>query len=157
MRCKTAFFFSVMLALTSVKAVAQTSDNGLAGTWKLLSMEKRSATGQWIPFYLPSGKPVGMIMYDDYGYMSVQITSIPRGTETPSVQSEIINGYLAYYGTYEFDPAAGTVTHHVADHINPVFSGKSLVRYVALSDGILTLTVAQDETFRLNWMRVGEL
>ncbi len=152
---KTAFFISLMLALTAAKTIAQPSDTVLTGTWKLLSMEKHSPKGQWIPFYLPSGKPVGIIMYDDTGHMSVQITSIPRGTETPSAESEIMNGYLAYYGTYQFDPAAGTVTHHVINHINPVFSGTSLIRYIEIREGILTLTVAKEEAFRLNWMRVG--
>jgi hypothetical protein len=62
-------------------------------------------------------RPTGLIMYDDKGYMAVQIVpDRPRpkwtGAPTPEQALEAIRGYTAYFGTYTIDEKASTVTHH---------------------------------------------
>jgi hypothetical protein len=47
---------------------------------------------------------------------------------------EIGHGYVAYYGRYEVDTKAGTVTHHRRNHINPDLGQLSVVRYLNAAD-----------------------
>ncbi len=135
--------------------LAYASDTRFVGTWELVSIESKTETGDWVLADVPlKGMPVGIIMYDDSGNMAVQITSSPRGTETPAEQPEIINGYIAYYAKYEVDPAAGTVTHHRRNHVNPELGNLSVVRYFHFNGDVLTLTFAPGRSLRLNWVRV---
>jgi hypothetical protein len=92
-------------------------------------------------------------MYDKLGNMAVQITSNPRGTETPAEEPEFINGYLAYYGKYEVDTRAGAVTHHRQNHLNPKMGGLSVVRHFGSDGDVLTLTLAPQRALRLHWAR----
>jgi len=142
------------LLLAPIPAGAQHSAADFVGTWELLSIEARSETGDWGPWESPlPGKPVGILMYDNLGNMAVQITSSPRGTTTPPEQPEILNGYVAYYGKYEVDTTAGTVTHHRRNHLNPEIGGLSVVRYFSFDGDVLTLTLAPQRTLRLHWAR----
>ena len=92
-------------------------------------------------------------MYDAHGNMAVQITTSPR-VVSPGPSPEWVNGYVAYYATYEVDVAAGTVTHHRRAHVNPDIGGLSVVRYFDFDGEHLTLTVAPERTVRLTWERV---
>ncbi|MCZ6804877.1 MAG: lipocalin-like domain-containing protein [Proteobacteria bacterium] len=153
MKYSPLIYFALSLLVSPL--VAYGSDARFVGTWELVSIESKTETGDWVLADLPlSGSPVGIIMYDDNGNMAVQITSSPRGTETPAEQPEIINGYVAYYAKYEVDPVAGTVTHHRRNHVNPELSKLSVVRYFYFNDNDLTLTFAPGRTLRLNWTRV---
>lgn len=122
----------------------------------MISIESKSVSGEWSPLYFPGeAKPIGMIMYDSSGSMSVQFSSSPRtGYTAVEKPTEIFNGYVAYYGEYEVDINAGTVTHHRKDHLNPKLSETSVVRYFQFQDDNLTLTVAPDQNSRLNWGRI---
>jgi hypothetical protein len=93
-------------------------------------------------------------MYDDKGNMAVQVTSEPRGGESAADNPEVVNGYVAYYGKYEVDTQAGTVTHHRRNHINPELGRLSVVRHFKFSGDTLTLTVAPEQQLRFNWARV---
>lgn len=135
--------------------LAQESTPDFVGTWELSSIEAKTEAGDWVPAQLPlDGRPVGIIMYDDKGNMAVQITTVPRSTETPADNPEIVNGYVAYYARYEVDAQAGTVTHHRRHHINPDLGSLSVVRYFKFSGDTLTLTLAPERQLRLNWSRV---
>jgi len=52
---------------------------------------------------------------------------------TPPEQPEILNDYVAYYGKYEVDTTAGTVTHRRQNHLNPEIGGLSVVRYFSFA------------------------
>ena len=146
---------AAIFVLSGNPVAAQYSSADFVGTWELASIEARSESGNCGPAALPmSGTPVGVIMYDAWGNMAVQITGSPRGQETPPEQPEIVNGYVAYYARYEVDAQAGTVTHHRRNHINPDLGDLSVVRYFRFQDDVLTLTVAPERTLRLNWVRV---
>lgn len=70
----------------------------------LSSIEAKTEAGEWVPAPLPlDGRPVGILMYDDEGNMAGQITTVPRSTESPADNPEMVNGYVAYYGRYEVD------------------------------------------------------
>ncbi len=91
-------------------------------------------------------------MYDTRGNMSVQISTVPRNTVISG--DEWVNGYVAYYATYEVDATAGTVTHHRRNHVNPDIGDLSVVRYFEFNGDRLTLTVAPERAVRLHWARV---
>ena len=140
--------------LWALPVTAQVTSADFVGTWELASIESPTEAGGCGPAAVRfAGMPVGVIMYDALGNMAVQITSDPRGVETPAEQPEIVNGYVAYYGKYEVDSEAGTVTHHRRGHANPELAQLSVVRYYELSGDTLTLTLAPNRDLRLNWVR----
>ncbi len=49
-------------------------------------------------------------------------------------------GYVAYYGTYEVDEAAGKLTHHVHRSLFPNWVGDDQTRLYSFADGKLILT-----------------
>lgn len=131
------------------------SVSNFVGTWELISIERKSETGEWLPEEIPqNAKPIGVLMYDNIGNMAVQIVTNPRLIEALDENPEIVHGYCAYYGKYEVDLTAGTVTHHRRNHLNPDLGKLSVVRYFRFNDDILTLTVAPEQNQRLNWARV---
>jgi catechol 1,2-dioxygenase len=154
-KCILGGVICLLVMLLPACAPESALDADFVGTWELVSIESRAETGEWLPADLPlSGEPVGIIMYDDIDNMAVQITSSLRETETPTGLPEIVNGYIAYYGKYEVDSVAGTVTHHRRNHVNPELGELSVVRYFSFNDDVLTLTIAPEQTLRLNWTRV---
>jgi hypothetical protein len=71
------------------------------------------------------------------------------------------DGYGAYTGTYAYDGATGTVTHHVRMSLHPAEVGKDLRRKVELDGDRLTLTPEDGRLVggemvrtRLVWQRV---
>jgi hypothetical protein len=143
-----------VLITQSASLTAQVSAADFVGTWELAAIEAPDGAGGWMPAPLPfPGSPVGVIMYDDLGNMAVQITSDPRGVASPADLPEMVNGYVAYYASFEVDPAAGTVTHHRRGHVNPDLASLSVVRFYEFSGDTLTLTVAPERGLRLRWVR----
>lgn len=86
------------------------------GSWKLISAEYRGATQIAYPF---GTDPVGLLIYDPAGWMSVQIMRRDYGQEviTPNHSDKknraSFNGYLGYFGTYEFDEKNAQAFHRV--------------------------------------------
>ena len=150
---KRMLLFGAALLLTAHQGTAQDAD-AFVSTWELASVEARPESSEWSPWNSPmGGETVGIIMYDDVGNMAVQITSSPRDTVTPAEQPEILYGYVAYYGRYEVDSVAKTVTHHRRNHLNPDIGALSVVRYFEFKGDTLTLTLAPQRTLRLKWVR----
>src|SRR5215468_9273337 len=101
------------------------------GTWRLVSIV--NAKGEKDP--LRGANPRGVIMYDAYGNMAVQIMP-DRGRPkfavnqaTPEEAQSALLGYTAYFGTYSVDSVANTVTHHRQGNINPGSIGDYVRRY----------------------------
>jgi hypothetical protein len=97
----------------------------------------------------------------------VQIMKADRSTvidcstsiAAPSNNSQSVNGYDAYFGTYTIDQANHTVTHHLEGALAAADVGKSLVRHFKASADKLAIIVhtssPQGEQIRtLNWERV---
>jgi lipocalin-like protein len=108
----------------------------LVGAWKLASSEVHF-TGQAIERPWGPG-PVGLLIYDSSGYMSVQIMrpGRPARGPRPTVAQEVLGtiaeneaiGYLGYGGRYEVDETARTIAHHVECSLLPEQVGTSVVR-----------------------------
>ncbi len=118
----------------------------LVGTWRLVSFESRTASGE---IHRPLGSaPVGQLVYDASGHMSVQLMDPNRrpfesGDLTRGSDAELraaVSGYVADHGTYSLDPLRGVVTHHVLGALFPNWVGRDQVRRIRIEGYRLTLT-----------------
>jgi Lipocalin-like domain len=91
--------------------------------------------------------PIGIIVYDRAGNVSAQLmkrhrtdtTATPQGTQATN-NSSATGGYDAYFGKYEVDTKAHTVTHHPIGAIALADIGKSLTRSYEFVGGELRLS-----------------
>ena len=134
-------------------------DPRFVGTWRLVTIENYDDTG----VARPGAYTGGRIMYDAAGQMSAQLTR-PDRPPLPSDAGEApraaaYTSYVAYYGAYQIDAAAGKVTHKVEGSLNPNWPKTDLPRYFAFSDGNNTLKLsirnaAGRVTGTLTWARI---
>jgi hypothetical protein len=140
------------------------------GAWRLVSIETIRPNGEIIyPFY--SKHPEGLIVYDNSGWMSVQITSDPRPTvpkdssreaflaAPPLEKVAAVEGYYAYCGTWTLAPSNSTVTHHIKKSMIPGERGEDGVRHYTLEGDRLTLVaktheMGEDHERKLVWQRL---
>ncbi|MFV1985672.1 MAG: lipocalin-like domain-containing protein [Gemmatimonadota bacterium] len=127
-----------------------TDPSQFVGVWTLESVETLSEPNVWVPAETWSN-PVGYIMYDDAGNMGGQLTSDPR----PPDNQEVVDGYVAYFGTYDVQLTEGTVSHHRLGHLDPEMVGTTVTRFFEFDGDLLRLTVAPGGSLRLTWRRVS--
>jgi hypothetical protein len=121
----------------------------LVGTWRLISRVVMLEDGT--PAQDPGlGKtPSGYLIYDSSGHVSAQLMrpdrpmAIDCGTPGPAPRenSQSVNGYDAYFGTYTIDETSHTVTHHLEGALAAADVGKNLVREFQISGDKLTIIV----------------
>lgn len=140
--------------------------NELVGTWALVATEWRRADGRHgNPF---GAGAVGILTYDAAGNMSAQVMRADRIAMPPdrasgleSAIAEAFAGYIAYFGTYEIDPAAAVVRHQVIGSTFPAWVGGALNRRFSIDGDRLTLSdsvTAADGTpveASMIWQRVS--
>ena len=125
--------------------------NKLLGAWRYVGT--RINGGNWDR----GANPKGMIYYGSHGEMAVQIAPDANRARagavmTPDEAFTAVKDYIAYFGTYTVDEAAGTVTHHRHDSLQP--GGKSdLVRRYELNGDRLVLR-APNSTLEVTWERI---
>jgi hypothetical protein len=130
----------------------------LIGAWRLVSIQILGPKGPMPdPFY--NADSSGMLVYDASGWMSVQIAGQPRPAmdaaasrptptdtaETARLKAAVLDTYYAYFGTWEFDEASSTVTHHIKSSLIPGESGKSYSQTVSLDGGELIFTIRHEK------------
>jgi hypothetical protein len=125
--------------------------NKLLGAWRYVGT--RINGGNWDR----GANPKGMIYYGPHGEMAAQIApDISRARAgavmTPEEAFTAVKDYIAYFGTYTVDEAAGTVTHHRHDSLQPGDKG-DLVRRYELSGDRLILR-APNSTLEVTWERI---
>ena len=153
-----------MAVLAAIRPVIgeQREESGLRshfiGAWKLVSCERKASNGEVT--YPYGDKPVGRISYDNAGRMSVQIMRPGRSQASGrtlrgasvDVLREAVDGYIAYFGTFDIDPATRTVVHHVEACLVPSWVGTDLKRAYEFEGNRLILTAESEEgTLRLTW------
>ena len=75
-------------------------------------------------------------MYDAHGHMNGQVMQrerprLPKGRHTENALDEyhaILRGYIAYFGTFDIDENARTITHHVHGSLIPDWVGTDQIR-----------------------------
>ena len=132
--------------------------NRFIGAWRLVSFEEETAAGEIV---YPYGKnPIGLLIYDSSGRMSVQIMRRDReafsATEwetTPAEEiKEAVQGFTAFFGPFEVDAANNTVVHRVEGHVLPGSVGKTLRREFEFAGDLLILKPSPNR--RVIWERV---
>jgi hypothetical protein len=109
------------------EALAQTTKD-LVGTWTLVSITLERDSKK-TDFYGPS--PQGQVMYDADGRFSVIITrsdlpkfaSDNREAGTAEENKVIVQGSLAYFGTYSVSETDKIITTHVESSTFPNWNG----------------------------------
>lgn len=101
--------------------------------------------------------PKGMIYYGPHGEMSVQIAPDVARTRAANVMTPdeaflALKDYIAYFGTYSVDEAAGTVTHHRQATIQPGDAG-DFVRRIEFTGDRLVLRPPHS-TLEVTWERI---
>jgi hypothetical protein len=105
--------------------------NPFVGAWRLVSAEFRYDDGTIVRTY-----DSGLLVYTADGFMSAQLMRSDRPAfatadrlgGTPDQIVAAYQGYRAYAGTYDFDEARHTVTHHAAWNMLPNEVGGDQVR-----------------------------
>jgi hypothetical protein len=128
-------------------AHTQISECRLCGTWVLVDRIDRTAAGQVLDEPNLGADAIGIIIYDRAGNVSAQLmkrhrtdtTATPQATQGTN-NSAATGGYDAYFGKYEVDVKAHTVTHHLVGAIVLADIGKSLTRGYEFVGGELRLS-----------------
>ncbi|NMM48995.1 lipocalin-like domain-containing protein [Marinigracilibium pacificum] len=137
----------------------------LIGAWRLVEwVFENEETGEKQHFY--GDAPDGLLVFDDSGWMSVQIAKEPRqALNSESFDSgiteelaEAYKTYMGYFGTYEeTDP--GVLKHTVQNSLFPNWKGDIHIRYASFNNEILTLSTPPTNTndgpisFKVRWKK----
>ncbi len=156
-----------LLAVLQVPLAAQIP-KGLVGTWQLVSRFDRDSAGRSLPELSLDAAPSGYLIYDATGHMAAQVMDGGRHGSACAVTAKAeannlsdINGYVAYFGRYDVDSAAGIVRHHVSGALPQADVGRTLKRHYVLAGDTLTITLRPGGSAHPNrirtlvWHRVG--
>ena len=132
--------------------------NRFIGAWRLVSFEEETSDGEIV--YPYGENPIGLLIYDSSGRMSVQIMRSDRepfsSNEWQSVPAEEIKkateGFTAFFGSFEVDADNKTVIHRVEGHVLPGSVGKVLLREFEFAGDLLILKPSPNR--RVIWERV---
>jgi hypothetical protein len=133
----------------SAANAASSMKQKLVGAWRLAWIEEQAADGKMKRIT----DRQGTLLYSRDGQMSVQIM-LPSAQAAPEGNPVKYDegGYEAYFGSYEVDEQAHTVTHHVRGSLVRALVGKDLTRVYQFSDGQLVLKSARpDEHWTIAW------
>jgi len=162
-RARWPFLLFILLNATPCVAVApdgigapHATRQELIGAWRLLSIQIAGPSGPLLdPFY--NADSAGILIYDASGWMSVQIVGrhrpamaapASRPTHDTAQQAQlkaaVLDSYYAYFGTWEFDEATSTLTHHIKSSLIPGESGISYSQTVTVDGGHLVFTTRRE-------------
>lgn len=125
--------------------------NKLLGAWRYVGT--RINGDDWDR----GANPKGMIYYGAHGEMAVQIAPDVKRTRAGAVMSPqeaftAVKDYIAYFGTYTVDEAAGTVTHYRQASLQPGDNGDLVRRYELNGDRLILR--APNSTLEVTWERI---
>jgi hypothetical protein len=153
---------------------AKPTKQAIIGAWRLVSIDYSGPNGALAdPVFGPN--PQGIIIYDQSGWMSVQIATanrpaIGRPTSRTSrvvtpddakLAAMAFDTYYAYFGTWDYNADTSVITHHLNSSLLPYETGLEYRREVTF-DGIHLKLIARsqergEERHRtLVWTRVSD-
>ena len=139
--------------------------NNFIGTWKLLFFEVKDSENK---ISLPFGSnPIGFIMYNEDGYMSVCIMKEDRPKfaaadyldASVEERAKAFEGYISYCGKYEIGESK--IVHYPEVMYIPNFVNVPQERYYTFLDNKLMLSTLASpiggkiQSCCLTWERVG--
>ncbi|MCT4587841.1 MAG: lipocalin-like domain-containing protein [Carboxylicivirga sp.] len=116
----------------------------LVGTWKLESIYFLFDDNTKMDMYGDS--PLGILMYDDRGYMNAQLGFNKREekyntgewSNDPAIKSEVFDSFMAYYGKY-YEESPGKIIHLVEGCVNPDWIGEKEIRFYKIDGDTLKI------------------
>jgi hypothetical protein len=165
----TRFIVLAVVLLGSANGAAiSTPPKVLLGTWELVSRIDRDPNGRVVAEPSLGSDPLGYLIYDATGHVAAQLmarhrTSSPCDTTALAASNNPahIGGYDAYFGRYEVNEAAGTVTHILDGAISPGDVGRRITRRFHVEGDKLTIEFepgaqgGQSITRTIIWRRVS--
>ena len=159
----------VPLAAAAAAPSASEERKKFIGMWKMISGESRDqATGK---IEHPWGEePFGRLLYDEAGRVFVQLMN-PGRRSVGGVSNQgavraiaaasaedmraMLTGFNAYFGTFDVDPDAGVVIHHLQSALIPSWVGSSQRRRYEFSPAgeLIILNSAGGADYKLVWRR----
>jgi hypothetical protein len=140
----------------------------LLGTWRLLSREDRTASGERRVDPALGADPHALLVYDQGGNFAVQFMKRVRTPGEPGMSrapaannSRAVDGYDAYFGTYSVNDATATVTQTLVGALAPENVGLVVTRSMHVLGDELVIqlqTTSADGTAivrTLRWQRVA--
>jgi hypothetical protein len=139
----------------------------LIGTWRLVSREDRTASGERRVDPGLGADPIALLVYDRGGNFAAQFMRrdrrrAPAATAASAPNnSRAVGGYDAYFGSYTVDDAAGTVTQRLLGALSAENVGMVLTRSMRVSRDELVIqldTASADGTpivRTLRWTRAA--
>ena len=134
----------------------RTTQQDLIGAWRLVDIDVEGPAGREAdPFYGKGSR--GLLIYDASGWFSVQIEgsgrpAVPVPSVRPTVEQDegtarlkatVLDSYYAYYGTWSFDPATSTVTHHAKGALYPAEDAATYPQHVEVVGKRMSFTRTQ--------------
>jgi Lipocalin-like domain len=135
------------------------------GTWRMISIAVGEGAGRIEP-YGPT--PNGLMVIDASGWFTITITrpNLPafasgnREQGTDAENRAVVQGAIAYFGTYAIDEQASAITCRIEGTIFPNYLGQTQTRRL-IFDGD-TMTYVNDSPSggggiaQAKWRRVGQ-
>jgi len=138
--------------------------DAVVGTWRLVSYEDTDSAGH---HSYPFGTvPLGLLVYTADGHMSIQIAKTPLLPNLPASYDDsstvasidradlvrMLDGYVAYFGTYSVDTTRRLIIHHVTADLSRLYPGTDQPRPFRLVRDTLILT--DGHSWRRAFLRV---
>jgi hypothetical protein len=151
------------IGIAAAMQAAPAARERFIGVWRLLRCARKRADGS---LDYPYGEnPAGRITYDKAGRMSAQLmrpgrrctvapgVSFTAGNANGEEIREAVDGFIAYFGTFDVDESAQTVIHHVQACLVPSWVGTDLKRAYRFETDRLVLTAVTTSVLELTWER----
>ena len=149
------------IAFAAAMPATAAARDSFIGVWRLIGCERKLQDGRVA--YPYGEKPVGRITYDKAGRMSALLMrpgrrstvapglSLIDGNASSEEIREAVNGFIAYFGTFDVDESSHTVIHHVQACLVPSWVGTDLKRAYRFSANSLVLTATTTSVLEVIW------
>ena len=134
------------VTLTTGATVAQSAKSDkerFIGSWTLVSVTSGEGANQTLPY---GPNPKGTMMVDANGRFSITVvrSDLPkfasgnRMSGTPEENKAVVQGTIAYFGTYSIDEATHVLTVNVEGSTFPNFTGGTQTRILSFDGDEVT-------------------
>jgi hypothetical protein len=128
---------------STVGQPAKSDKERFIGTWTLVSLTSGEGVNQTQPY---GPNPKGTMMADANGRFSItvvrsdlpKVASNNRMSGTPEENKAIVQGSIAYFGTYSIDEATHVLTVNVEGSTYPNFTGGTQTRILSFDGDEVT-------------------
>jgi hypothetical protein len=150
MSCGNILRLATMTALgiasmtsAAVGQSAKSDKERFIGTWTLISLTSGEGANQTLPY---GPNPKGTMMIDANGRFSIMVmrSDLPkfagnnRMSGTPEENKAVVQGSIAYFGTYSIDEATHVLTVNVEGSTYPNFVGGTQTRILSFDGDEVT-------------------